>query len=120
MPGSARVFACNHSFRAPISLPTGVDLVGGFNGTTRERENDDPTRITSLNSDSRALTVMPPSPGDTGAEDGVSTIMDVQFWAEGSTAMLVHANTAAELIRGQIHTGAGKAGDDGYPWPSRR
>ncbi|WP_437294004.1 hypothetical protein [Sorangium sp. So ce426] len=116
--GRGRVFACNQAFRAPISLPSGVDLVGGFNCTTWERENGDPTRITSLNSSSRSLTIMPPAPGETGAADGVSMIMDVQLWAEGSTAMLVHSKTAAELIRGQIHTGAGKAGEDGYPWPS--
>ncbi|XYI00386.1 hypothetical protein ACMHYB_11780 [Sorangium sp. So ce1128] len=116
--GRGRVFACNHPFHGFTVLPSGVDLVGGFNCTTWERENDDPTRITSLISSSRALTVMPPSPGDTGAADGVSTIMDVQLWAEGPTAMLVHSKTAVELIRAQVHTEAGQAGEDGYPWPS--
>ncbi|WP_437535815.1 hypothetical protein WME79_15210 [Sorangium sp. So ce726] len=117
-----RIFACNYPFYGPIALPSGVDLIGGFNCTTWEREIDDPERVTSLRpspgSHALPLAVMPPSRGDTGAADGVSTITDVLLWTDGPLAMLVYSETAVELIRGQIYTKAGSVGEDGYPWPS--
>ncbi|WP_437968146.1 hypothetical protein WMF04_02105 [Sorangium sp. So ce260] len=115
--GRGRVFACADGFFGPLTLPSGVDLIGGFGCVSWKRQADTRSVIQLSDKSDIVLTVVPASDGDTGAADGVSTIIDMTVTAWGPITMLVRSNTAVELIRSEIRTDYGYAGHDGEEWP---
>ncbi|AUX42586.1 hypothetical protein SOCE26_040190 [Sorangium cellulosum] len=114
--GRGRVFVCAGDFVGPLTLPSGVDLIGGFSCWDWKRT---PGTRSVLQSDklSSIVTVVPASAGDTGAADGVSTIADMSLLAGHSTAMLVRSDTAVEIIRSEIRTADAWGGDWGGEYP---
>ncbi|WP_437524508.1 hypothetical protein WME79_36165 [Sorangium sp. So ce726] len=115
--GRGRVFACADGFFGPLTLPSGVDLIGGFGCVSWKRQADTHSLIQLSDKSDIVLTVVPASDGDTGAADGVSTIVDIALRAWGPITMLVRSNTAVELIRSEIRTYYGYSGHDGEEWP---
>jgi hypothetical protein len=115
--GRGRVFACADGFFGPLTLPSGVDLIGGFGCVSWKRQADTRSVIQLSDKPDIVLTVVPASDDDTGAADGVSTIVDMIVTAWGPITMLVRSNTAVELIRSEIRTDYGWAGHDGEEWP---
>ncbi|WP_437755884.1 hypothetical protein [Sorangium sp. So ce1389] len=117
--GRGRVFACDDGFYDPLTLPSGVDLIGGFSCLYWHREPGLRPMHQVRDKPDILLTVVPASDGDTGAADGVSTIVDVRFTSRGPTTMLVRSGTAVELIRTDFRASRGWGGGDGEnrPWP---
>ncbi|WP_437276838.1 hypothetical protein WME90_37135 [Sorangium sp. So ce375] len=104
--GRGRVFFCG-SYDGEIKLPSGVDIVGTFNCL------NDWKRDTLLNgavvqttqttrNQTVPLTIEPASPGDTGAADGVSTLVDLRLYSGSEVGLFVRSGTAVELVRGEI------------------
>ncbi|WP_437769018.1 hypothetical protein WME77_19260 [Sorangium sp. So ce764] len=114
--GRGRVFACADGFFGPLTLPSGVDLIGGFSCLNWKRQPDTQSVIQLSDKSDIVLTVVPASDGDRGAADGVSTIVDMRLRAWGPITMLVRSNTAVELIRSEIRTSYGYAGHAGEKW----
>ncbi|AUX25424.1 uncharacterized protein SOCEGT47_059710 [Sorangium cellulosum] len=48
------------------------------------------------------LTIEPASPGDTGAADGVSTLVNVRVWGGWEVGLFVRSGTAVEIVRSEI------------------
>ncbi|WP_437605502.1 hypothetical protein WMF20_30905 [Sorangium sp. So ce834] len=114
--GRGRVFACNDGFFQPLTLPSGVDLIGGFHCLNWERFRAGRPLLQG-NDENILLTVVPASADDTGAADGVSTIVDMGLQAAGPITMLVQSNTVVEFIRSMIHSSSAWGGRDGEEWP---
>ncbi|WP_437721635.1 hypothetical protein [Sorangium sp. So ce861] len=119
--GRGRVFACYDGFFGPITLPSGVDLLGGYdciNGWVRLAgvrtivQHDEVSRRHEF-----VLTVEPASAGDSGAADGISTIADVDFFAQSPIAIMVRSDTAVDLTRSWIRSYYGIGGELGEEWP---
>ncbi|WP_437819374.1 hypothetical protein [Sorangium sp. So ce1078] len=119
--GRGRVFACNDGFFDPLTLPSGVDIIGGYNCLYWKRElGNRPTHQMTRDFDI-LLTVVPATDSDTGAADGVSTIVDMRFNSNGPIAILLRSNTAVEFLRSDIKSDYGWDGRDGeeWPWPNQ-
>ncbi|XXY52691.1 hypothetical protein WME91_16305 [Sorangium sp. So ce269] len=117
--GRGRVFICNDGFRVnQITLPSGVDLLGGFHCRRWDRDPRIP-RSTFFHQPiiDPMVIVRPAGPEDTGAADGVSTLADLNVWAFGPLGALVQSNTAVEILRSEIRAGGAVPGSDGEPWP---
>ncbi|WP_437578348.1 hypothetical protein [Sorangium sp. So ce887] len=116
-----RVFACYDGYFGPLTLPSGVDLIGGFSCLNWRRVPDARSLIQITDKSDITLTVVPPSAEDTGAADGVSKVVDMGMRAWGPITVLVRSDTAVELIRSDIATSYGWAGHDGekWPWPNQ-
>ncbi|WP_437731255.1 hypothetical protein [Sorangium sp. So ce1335] len=118
--GRGRVFACTDGFYGPVVLPSGVDLIGGYHCIRWERMRGTPA-IVQHNGvhrhDDFLLTVEPASAGDTGAADGVSTIVDVDFFSQSPIVILVRSSTAVEITRSYIRSDFGIGGYNGEEWP---
>ncbi|WP_438039075.1 hypothetical protein [Sorangium sp. So ce128] len=114
--GRGRVFACADGFFGPLTLPSGVDLIGGFGCVSWKRQADTRSVLQISDRPDIVLTVVPASDGDSGAADGVSTIVDMILDGWGPITMLVRSNTAVELIRSELRTSYGWAGHDGEKW----
>ncbi|WP_437577608.1 hypothetical protein [Sorangium sp. So ce887] len=100
--GRGRVFLCSRHSDA-ITLPSGVDLVGSFDCTNdwkRRKSSDDP--IISSFPAGVALTIEPASPGDTGAADGVSTLVNLRIGSEKDIALFVRSGSAVEIVRSEL------------------
>ncbi|AUX35798.1 MULTISPECIES: hypothetical protein [Sorangium] len=115
--GRGRVFACADGFFGPLTLPSGVDLIGGFGCVSWKRQPDTRSILQRSGESDILLTVVPASDEDTGAADGVSTIVDMRMWASRRIGMLLRSNTAVELLRSELSSSHGGAGRDGEPWP---
>ncbi|WP_437912323.1 hypothetical protein WME73_34480 [Sorangium sp. So ce302] len=115
--GRGRVFACNDGFYGALALPSGVDLVGGYHCLSFEHEPGGRPTLQIVDTFEPILTVVPASPGDTGAADGVSTIVDMRLVSHGSITMLVQSGTAVELIRSQVRASSAWGGRDAEKWP---
>ncbi|XXR50587.1 hypothetical protein WMF29_11285 [Sorangium sp. So ce381] len=116
--GRGRVFVTNDGFDDTITLPSGVDIYGGFNPLTWERrEAHVVTQIISRESLLIALSVEPARPGDTGAADGVSTIDQVRIASDAHVGMLVQSGTAVEIVHSEVSASYGWKGRDGEEWP---
>ncbi|WP_437621645.1 hypothetical protein [Sorangium sp. So ce1151] len=111
-----RVFACADGFFGPLTLPSGVDLIGGFSCIDWKRMLDTRSLLQISPTEDIALTVVPASARDTGAADGVSTIVDMRFKSNGPIGMLVRSDTVVELIRSEVGTSYGWAGHEGEKW----
>ncbi|KYF75434.1 hypothetical protein BE18_14100 [Sorangium cellulosum] len=115
--GRGRVFACADGFFGPLTLPSGVDLLGGFGCVSWKRQPDTRSILQRSDMSDIILTVVPASDEDTGAADGESKIVDMILRTSGPIAMLVRSSTAVELIRSEVRTSYGWAGRDGEEWP---
>ncbi|WP_437279991.1 hypothetical protein WME90_05365 [Sorangium sp. So ce375] len=121
--GRGRVFACHEAYFDPLTLPSGVDLIGGFDCRTWERMIpwSDGNRIRSVLQTSTdfslLLTVEPAGPEDTGAADGVSRIVDFRVAAHGPIAVLAKSGATVEFLRGIIKASEGWAGHEGEELP---
>ncbi|WP_437294431.1 hypothetical protein [Sorangium sp. So ce426] len=114
--GRGRVFACADGFFGPLTLPSGVDLIGGFGCVSWRRQPDTRSVLQRSGESDILLTVVPASDGDTGAADGVSTIIDMRLWASRRIGMLLRSNTAVELLRSELSSSGGGEGQDGKQW----
>ncbi|KYF54740.1 hypothetical protein BE08_32300 [Sorangium cellulosum] len=112
--GRGRVFACNDGFFNPLTVPSGVDLIGGYSCLNWKFDPEDagPT-LQVLRDTSVLLTVEPAGPEDTGAADGVSRIVQFRLDAAGPTVVLVRSGTTVEIVRSRIRASYGWAGRDG-------
>ncbi|WP_437951531.1 hypothetical protein WME98_12420 [Sorangium sp. So ce296] len=107
--GRGRVFFCG-AHDGEIKLPSGVDIVGGFNclndwkrGTAIPGTRDlNDAILQTTRKGTIALTIEPASPGDTGAADGVSTLVDVRLDSGNEVGLFVRSGTAVEIVRGGI------------------
>ncbi|WP_434042438.1 MULTISPECIES: hypothetical protein [Sorangium] len=115
--GRGRVFACNDGFYGALALPSGVDLVGGYHCLSFAHEPGGRPTLQIVDTFETILTVVPASPDDTGAADGVSTIVDMRLVSQGSITMLVQSGTAVELIRSQVRASSAWGGRDAEKWP---
>ncbi|WP_373372319.1 hypothetical protein [Sorangium atrum] len=119
--GRGRVFLTNLSLDEHVTLPSGVDIYGGFQLVDWGRGPGDTTKIVPRSGRSIALIVEPAGAGDTGAADGVSTIDHVTVLGGIHVGMLVRSDTVVEFTRGKIRASWGLGGRDGeeWPWPSQ-
>ncbi|MGK3960064.1 hypothetical protein WMF38_44320 [Sorangium sp. So ce118] len=120
--GRGRVFICNDGFNMnSITLPSGVDLLGGFDCRRWDRDPRIPeSRLSHRGNYDPPVIIEPAGPEDTGAADGVSTLADLQLRARGAIAVLVQSSTAAEILRSKFYVNGGMAGSDGEEWPSNQ
>ncbi|WP_438002904.1 hypothetical protein WME89_28735 [Sorangium sp. So ce321] len=121
--GRRRVFACGGwSFGEDVVLPSGIDLVGGFdcrNGWNYD-EGTPAFLLTPDKGGPVSISVVPDDGERQGLDDGVSTITDLLLWIVNATrdgastvGIVVHPNAALELVRGHIETiGAAHRGFD--------
>ncbi|KYF97460.1 hypothetical protein BE18_16265, partial [Sorangium cellulosum] len=120
--GRGRVFLCSDGFLGNVRLPSGVDLLGGFNCWRWGRADADPlSTLQEIRGSDPIVTVEPASASDTGAADGVSTIANILARSEGSISVLVQSNTVVEILRSEIRTsyGWGGRGGEKWPWPNQ-
>ncbi|AUX34619.1 MULTISPECIES: hypothetical protein [Sorangium] len=116
--GRGRVFICSDGFGGIVRLPSGVDLLGGFNCWLWSRDYDNKvSTLDTMDGSVPLLTVEPASADDKGAADGVSKIVDIRLRADGPISMLVQSDTVVEIIRNEINTSYGWGGRDGEEWP---
>ncbi|WP_437659211.1 hypothetical protein [Sorangium sp. So ce1182] len=115
--GRGRVFLTNVSVDEHVTLPSGVDIYGGFQLVDWGRGPGDTTKIVPRYGRGIALIVEPAGAGDTGAADGVSTIDHVSVMYGVHVAMLVRSGAVVEFIQSEIRTSSGLGGRDGERWP---
>nr|WP_044989167.1 hypothetical protein [Sorangium cellulosum] len=114
--GRGRVFVISDTYADSITLPSGVDIYGGFQPLEWERLPGDTTKIGPRYGKLIALTIEPASTGDTGAADGISTIERVSVLGPMHIAMLVRSGTAVEFVDGKLRASYGLGGPDGEEW----
>ncbi|WP_437607052.1 hypothetical protein WMF20_40115 [Sorangium sp. So ce834] len=122
--GRGRVFLTGHAFVESITLPSGVDIYGGFDLLEWERRPEPKLpehAMAKLGSPLGhiALTIAPARADDTGAADGVSIIDHVYIASGTGIAVLVRSHTAVEIVGSWIRPDGGRGGDPGEPRRSR-
>ncbi|WP_437905931.1 hypothetical protein WME95_48190 [Sorangium sp. So ce327] len=122
--GRGRVFLTDDAYQETVTLPSGVDIYGGFEtaiGWERLRGLENPvhmmTKLVVGAPGLTALTVEPTRAGDTGAADGVSIIDHVLIKSSTHVGMVVRSGAAVEIIGSWIEATAGLRGDHGEEWP---
>ncbi|WP_437538939.1 hypothetical protein WME79_22775 [Sorangium sp. So ce726] len=121
--GRGRVFICNDGFLVEqmIRLPSGVDLLGGFD--CRKWVRSDLPKRSLLQHRwifGPIVLVEPAGPEDRGAADGVSTLADLDVHSTGPVGVLVQSSTAVEILRSEISTRGANAGSPGEQWPTNQ
>ncbi|WP_437828122.1 hypothetical protein [Sorangium sp. So ce1153] len=117
--GRGRVFICNDGFiMNPITVPSGVDLLGGFDCRKWGRDPQRPWSELQPAGTTIAppVTIEPAGPEDSGAADGGSTLADLDVPSWGPLGILVQSNTAVEIVRSNIAPSGSLPGSDGEPW----
>ncbi|AUX20929.1 hypothetical protein SOCEGT47_014060 [Sorangium cellulosum] len=118
--GRGRVFICNDGFVVhQIRVPSGVDLLGGFD--CRKWVRSDLPKRSSFSHEpvfGPMVIVEPAGPEDRGAADGVSTLADLYVQSWGPIGVLAQSNTVVEILRSEISASGGSGGRDGERWPS--
>ncbi|WP_437573868.1 hypothetical protein [Sorangium sp. So ce887] len=123
--GRGRVFAASDGFEESITLPSGVDIYGGFNVVDWEPLRETPlpaqgmSKVDPPSAGQIALIVEPARAGDTGAADGVSIIDHMSFRSQMHVGMIVRSGTAVEIVGSWIEADPGRRGRDGEKWPGR-
>ncbi|XXT24739.1 hypothetical protein WME94_24720 [Sorangium sp. So ce429] len=117
--GRGRVFICNDGFevKGHITVPSGVDLLGGYDCRRWVRDPEDmvSTFVHTLDTDP-LVTIEPAGSEDRGAADGVSVLADLDLRARGPVAVLAQSTTAVEILRSRLRAGDGWAGRPGKQW----
>jgi hypothetical protein len=116
--GRGRVFACGDGFDGPVTLPSGVDLLGGFQCTAWHwrREVDFFNAVSQLvvrETDDIGITVEPARDGDTGAADGISRVDHFRVQSGNPISVLVRSGAVVELVYSEIRSSYGYAGHRG-------
>ncbi|WP_437903458.1 hypothetical protein WME95_33555 [Sorangium sp. So ce327] len=122
--GRGRVFLTRNAFVESITLPSGMDLYGGFDFLEWERppEISDPVYGTAKlvgPVGHTPLTIEPARAGDTGAADGVSIIDHMFIRSPRHIGVIVRSGAVVEIIGSTIETEQGLRGNDGEKWPGR-
>ncbi|WP_437654759.1 hypothetical protein [Sorangium sp. So ce1182] len=120
--GRGRVFICSDGFVGNVKVPSGVDLLGGFNCWIWDRDyRNKVSTLQVIDNSDPVLIVEPARTTDTGAVDGVSRIVDMRLRSNGPISTLVQSNTAVEIVRSEVRTSYGWAGHGGeeWPWPNQ-
>ncbi|WP_437981245.1 hypothetical protein [Sorangium sp. So ce117] len=122
-----RVFACTDAYTEAITLPSGIDLWGGFVCWSRWRHytegaTNKPANLASPDAGGPPITVVAALGDGEGATDGVSTIVDMHVQHErrlhsdrSSIAMRLQPGAVVEVLRSVIEAdrgGSGEAGQD--------
>ncbi|XXY21907.1 hypothetical protein WME88_20030 [Sorangium sp. So ce216] len=92
-----------------MRLPSGVDILGGFNCWRWGRDNH-MTLLQVIDNADTVVTVEPASSRDTGVADGVSTIADMFIRSNGPVSIIVQSNTAVEIVRSHVRAYHGWGG----------
>ncbi|WP_437588469.1 hypothetical protein [Sorangium sp. So ce1000] len=120
-----RVFACNENYEEAITLPSGIDLWGGFDciGPWRhytERSNNFVATLRPPLDNAIPITVVAAQDDGEVATDGVSTIVEMhvlQQWRSGqgihSIAMRLQPGAVVEVLRSAIQADSAQKGEDG-------
>lgn len=118
--GRGRVFFCG-SHSGAITLPSGVDLIGSFDCLNEwKRKILSSDSVIQTSHDAVALTIEPAAPGDTGAADGVSTLVNLRVVSGWEVGLFVRSGTAVEIVRSAIHGNHGfrtEPGEDAPKFP---
>ncbi|WP_437993572.1 hypothetical protein [Sorangium sp. So ce145] len=129
--GRRRVFACNQAnFWESVTLPSGIDIHGGFDCDDGWRYEGDAlrTRIWNAHDVGDPHTIVPNEGERQGLDDGVTTLTDMNFQLFGSMppgqtaiGMRVASNAVVELVRSHIIVAEGGAGlpGDGFRTDAR-
>ncbi|WP_438038979.1 hypothetical protein [Sorangium sp. So ce128] len=124
-----RVFACSEPFLDAATLPSGVDLWGGFQcwaGWKHTTETGSPQLVATIQTASSEvvpLTVVAAQGDGEVATDDVSTIVDVHVvdWFPSETslstvAMRLEPGAVVEVLRSVIQADNAQKGADGVNW----
>jgi hypothetical protein len=119
--GRGRVFASGDTFEGAVTLPAGVDLLGGFWPLGWRRNADsDLTHLQVREGSDVGLTIEPAHDGDTGAADGVSRIDHFRIASGNPIGVLVRSGTVVEFVRGEVRSSYGYAGHRGADGEQQR
>ncbi|WP_236644580.1 DUF1565 domain-containing protein [Sorangium cellulosum] len=111
--GRGRVFVTNDGFEESITLPSGVDIYGGFDVVGWERLEETPLPVQGMakvdppSVGQIALIVEPARAGDTGAADGVSIIDHVRLRSSTHVGIIVQSGAAVEITGSWIEADYG-------------
>ncbi|MGK3991107.1 hypothetical protein WME99_49120 [Sorangium sp. So ce136] len=122
-----RIFACSEPFLEGFTLPSGIDLWGGFQCWGQWRHTDNLGGLLATIGGSRhndvPLTVVAAQGEGEVAADGVSTIVDVHLFAEFApetspdvVAMKLQPGAVVEVLRSVIEAGYAHKGADAMDW----
>ncbi|XXR64679.1 hypothetical protein WMF16_33955 [Sorangium sp. So ce388] len=114
--GRGRVFVTNDGFDESVTLPSGVDIYGGFQVLGWARLPDDTTKIVPRDGRRIVMTVEPAGAGDTGTADGVSTIDHMTLLSGTHVGVLVRSGAVVEFVRSELRASSGWRGSDGEEW----
>ncbi|XXT19244.1 hypothetical protein WME94_54370 [Sorangium sp. So ce429] len=123
--GRGRVFATNDGFEESLTLPSGVDIYGGFDMLEWGRLEKTPlpsqgmSKLDPPSVGQIAMIVEPARAGDTGAADGISIIDHVRLRSSTHVGIIVRSGTAVEIIGSIVTASYGGGGRDGEKWPDR-
>ncbi|WP_437727040.1 hypothetical protein [Sorangium sp. So ce861] len=120
--GRGRVFVTADGFEESLTLPSGVDIYGGFQPLGWEREEGPlpvhaMTKVAPPSVGQISLIVEPARVGDTGAADGVSILDHVSVLSPTYVGMIVRPGTAVEIIGSSVMASAASGGRNGEEWP---
>ncbi|WP_437592899.1 hypothetical protein [Sorangium sp. So ce1000] len=120
--GRGRVFICNDGFVVKqIRVPSGVDLLGGFDCRRWDRDPRIPrSTFTHERVFGPMVIVEPAGPDDRGAADGLSTLADLYVRSAGEVGVLVQSSTVVEILRSEISARRGLKGFAGEQWPTNQ
>ncbi|WP_437713340.1 hypothetical protein WMF45_46560 [Sorangium sp. So ce448] len=115
--GRGRVFFCTHMIGS-VTVPSGVDLIGSFNclDGTWERLAEGSYPVVQTLDDTVPITIEPARPDDTGAEDGVTTIVGMRVSAGSEVAVFVRSGTEVEIIGSLILGSSSYKTEHGQDW----
>lgn len=120
-----RLFACTDAYTEAISLPSGIDLWGGFVCWSRwshftEGAFNKPANLASPDDGGPPIPVVAAQDDGEVTSDGVSTIVDMhvlQEWRSGlglsSIAMRLQPGAVVEVLRSVIQADSAQKGEDG-------
>jgi hypothetical protein len=124
--GRGRIFVCPYGISGDayleeplVRLPSGVDLIGRADclDNSPPRDHIPPGSVARYWTEDLEplVTVEPARPEDTGAADGISTLMDLNLrtYQSSSATVLLLPGTTVEILRSEIHGGVVAGDRDG-------
>ncbi|WP_434046217.1 MULTISPECIES: hypothetical protein [Sorangium] len=126
-----RVIVCNENYSEAITLPSGIDLLGGYDcfgirpwwKHSMERKYYHVAILRPPLDNAVPITVVAAQGDGEGTTDGVSTIVDMhvqQEWRLGlglsSVAMRLQPGAVVEVLRSVIQADGAQKGADGVDW----
>jgi hypothetical protein len=118
--GRGRVFACNDVFEGAVTLPSGVDLLGGLQCLSWSNKYERLKAMLVLRDGGDiALTIEPARDGDTGAADGVSRIDHFSIKSRDPIGVLIRSGAVVEFVHDEIRSSNGVKGRRGEDGPDQ-